>query len=134
MTKEQLEQLKFLSREMVMLEHQISDVQQVICSDTVMGSSVNFPYVYRVIAITGVDMTEYDGKIKRLRKQLDKRKKEVIDLIFSINDYIDSVNDSEIRQLLYLKYVEGLTWGSIAKKLHYADESVPRKKMDRYLK
>ncbi|MEG1186072.1 MAG: hypothetical protein RSD63_10635, partial [Eubacterium sp.] len=51
-----------------------------------------------------------------------------------LNRYIQGVEDSEIRMILSSRYVNGLSWNTIANDLGYADESVPRKRHNRFLK
>ncbi len=43
------------------------------------------------------------------------------------------IEDSEIRRIFTLYYIKGYAWRRVARELGYADESVPRKKHDRYL-
>lgn len=133
MTREQLEQLRFLSKEIHLIEDQIKEIKYEVVSDTVKGSG-GFPYVYHTIPIVGIDIKGHGKKVKRLKDKLLKRKAELINLVCEINEYINGVKDSEIRQIIILRYINGLTWDAIAIHLGYADESVPRKKMDRYLK
>lgn len=46
---------------------------------------------------------------------------------------IKNIKQSDIKRILYLRYLKGLTWKQIAFFTGYHDESVPRKKLDRYL-
>ena len=73
-------------------------------------------------------------KLKRLERKLKLRLDELMDLVDEINEYISNQEDSEIRQILSLRYINGLTWNQVAKHLGYADESVPRKRCNRFLK
>lgn len=134
MDREQLAQLRFLSKEVRLIEEQIRNIKYTVCSDSVKGSTLHFPYIYGSIPIEGINLEEHSKKVKRLKTKLFKRKTELIDLVSNINEYINNIDDSEIRQIIVLKYVNGLTWDSVARYLQYADESVPRKKLDRYFK
>lgn len=134
MDKEQLSQLRYLSKEIELLEEQIKNIDYTMTTDSVKGSDANFPYTYHSITIKGVDIEGYNNKARRLQKRLSRRKHELIDLVNELNNYIDDIEDSEIRQMIVLKYVKNFTWSQIAKHLGYADESVPRKKLDRYFK
>ncbi len=134
MDKEQLSQLKYLKSEIEILKKQISDLDYNITTDSVKGSSPYFPYVERNFLITGLDYQVHDNKLDRLQRKLNRRVEELIDLVEETNNYIDEIKDSEIRQILILKYINNLTWEQIAFSLGYADESVPRKKINRFLK
>ena len=48
--------------------------------------------------------------------------------------YIQGVPDSEMRMILTLRYINGLSFQQIAFSIGYQDESVPRKRHDRFLK
>ena len=131
---EQLEQLQLLSKEIEMLEAQIKSISKTLTSDTVMGSDTNFPYVYRPISIVGVDMVKYGNEAREIRATLTSMKGKAIELVCEIVDFMGTVDDSEMRQIMTLRYVEGYTWQQVANRLDYADESTPRKKMNKYIK
>lgn len=133
MTREELEQLNDLIKEIKMIEDQIKSVNYEVVSDSVTGSSPNFPYIYHSISIVGLDLETHKAKVSRLQKQLEDRRKKVFQALCNINDFLDTVDGSRERQLITLRYIEGYTWGSIATQLNYADESAPRKATERYL-
>lgn len=60
------------------------------------------------------------GYKERIEEYLDRRTKELHKLI----DYIESVEGSLIRQILYLRHVEGIIWESIGEELHYSKAGV----------
>ena len=57
-----------------------------------------------------------------------------VELSREIQDFINSIEESELRRLFTLRYINGYSWQKIAFALGSYDESVPRKKHDRYLK
>lgn len=134
MNKEKLSQLHHLKNEIELLQKQLDNMDYSIVSDSVKGSSISFPYVKHTIIITGADVEEYERKMDRLKRQLARRLDELMDIVDEINEYIRTIDDSEMRQILSLRYVNNLTWQQIAHHLGYQDESVPRKRCDRFLK
>lgn len=48
--------------------------------------------------------------------------------------FIDSVDDSLMRQILQLRYINGLTWQRIAFEIEETDEQYPRRKHNEFLK
>lgn len=139
MTKNDLQQLIPIKKEIESLERQIDrvemSVEHDVVTDSVVGSSPSFPYTQHSVKITGVDIKGYDKKVKMLRARLLKRKEELINQQYEMNKYIESIEDSEIRTILTLRYIEGLSWQQIADKLGVCgDGSTERKKHDRYLK
>ena len=135
MDKDKLSQLKYLSKEIELIEEQIKSIDYTMATDSVKGSDPYFPYTYHSITIKGVDIEDYNNKVKRLENKLYKKKHELIDLVNEIIDYIDDVEDSEIRQILTLRYIKGYTWEQVAIHMGSAgDGSTERKKHDRFLK
>lgn len=51
-----------------------------------------------------------------------------------VRHWIDSVSDSMTRRALRLRYLDGKSWGECARRMGYADESGPRKLVERYMR
>lgn len=114
MTRQQLRQLRFLKNEIKILREQIDSLKAGIVSDVVEGSESEFPYTKRRFTITGADCEEYERKSKRLQRRLQRRVDELMDLLEEINEYIEGIDDSLIRQIISLRHVNGLTWDQVA--------------------
>lgn len=114
MNKEQLKQLKYLKTEIEAIKRQIENLDYTIATDKVRGSSSHFPYVQRSFTITGIDYEEYNRKAERLRRKLNKRIKELMDLVEKTNEFIENIEDSLVRQIISLRYINGLTWEEVA--------------------
>lgn len=52
----------------------------------------------------------------------------------TVRQWIDSVSDSMTRRALRLRYLDGKSWSECARRMGYADESGPRKLVERYLR
>jgi hypothetical protein len=135
MNKEQLSQLKYLKSEIEILKKQISDLDYNITTDSVKGSSPYFPYIERNFLITGLDYQVHDNKLDRLQRKLNRRLEELIDLAEETNDYINDIDDSLVRQIFTLRYINGLEWRQVAASIggNNTADSV-RKIAERYLK
>lgn len=114
MDKKKLSQLRYLNKEIELLKEQIDNLDYNITTDTVKGSDTEYPYISRNIKITGVDIQDYERKAKRLKRKLSRRVEELLDLLEEINEYIESIDDSLIRQIIILRYIKGLTWDQVA--------------------
>lgn len=138
MTKDELEQLLDLRKEIRELDEKVERMQKQRVGktiDKVHTSMKEYPYVYTTKTITGVD-----NKDKKKRKELTeseilllKRRQQAVDAEFKISQYIKSVNDSRIRRIISLKYEEGLSWGKVAAAMN-CDRTYPEKLITKYLK
>ena len=112
MNKDQLRQLRHLKSEIRLLKQQIDNLESEIVTDRVRGSDVEHPYIERTYIIRGL---AYDRrKIKRLKEKLQRRVDDLIDLVVEINEYIETIDDSLLRQIITLRHVNGLTWDQVA--------------------
>jgi hypothetical protein len=130
--KTQLEQLFYLSQEAKMLKRQIDAINKDVVCDSVKGSAINFPFVEHNIVIMGIESCS--RKLTRLRKQYDVKLGEILDCVAELNEEIFKIPDSEMRQIISLRYINNLTWQQVAFSIGEHDESYPRKKCEKYLK
>ena len=112
--KKQLKQLRYLKQEIKMLQRQIDDMDYTIATDSVRGSDREYPYTQRSFTISGIDYEDYNRRIRRLQRQLNRRVEELVDLVEETYKYIDNIDDSLIRQIISLRYINGLTWDQVA--------------------
>lgn len=139
MTKQELSQLRYLGKEIELLKQQIADLERKmkteVISDVVWGSNPEWPYERRRFHIEGIDVWGYEKRLKRLKRKLKRRLEELIEKREKIEEYINSIDDSMIRMILTLRYVNGLSWRQVAKRIGGGNtpDSV-RKCHDRFLK
>lgn len=135
MDRNKLSQVKYLYKEIEILQRQINNLDYDITTDVVKGSDPEFPYINRSVKITGVNIKGYEEELKKLKSRLSKRVSELLKLLDEINDYIESIDDSLIRQVIILKYIEGLTWNQVAAKIGGGTTADSlRMMLNRYLK
>jgi hypothetical protein len=89
-------------------------------TDTVSGSSPDYPYVQHTITISGVTL------------DMAKRKTQLIKIKAEIEVFILSLPNSKMRRIASMKVIEGLSWEGIAARMgpRYSVNSV-RKIWDR---
>lgn len=118
MTRKQLSQLKYLNKEIDLLVEQINDTERLAreCTtvDIVRGSERYFPYRQRHFRIEGIQVDLYERRLNRLKNKLQRRLSEAMDLREELEEYIDTVPDSLVRQILSLRYINGLNWNQVA--------------------
>lgn len=128
MTKKELSQLYYLKKEIRHLEQRIKELETAPtdCTTKITG----LPH--------GTDINDkignYAAQIADLKSLLDLNLKKCFYELNRVNRFISNVQNSEIRLILTLRYTQNLSWKNIAFTMNYQDESVPRKRHDRFLR
>jgi DNA-directed RNA polymerase specialized sigma24 family protein len=136
MDAQRLKQYISLQREIKQLERQISKLRAAkarpgrMVADSVQASSPDWPYTEHTLRIRGWLPGEYvsQDEIETLEAQLRESKRRCQRELWGISRYIESRPDSEERQLLRMRYVEGLSLKEIGEEMH-VDLSVVGKKL-----
>lgn len=129
MTKKELSQLYYLKKEIRQLEQRIKELETAAtgCTAKITG----FPHG------TGINdkIGDYAAQIADLKSLLDLNLKKCFYELNRLDRYIQSVDDSEMRIILTLRYSQGLSWQQIAEIMGtLGDGSTERKKHNRFLK
>lgn len=79
-----------------------------VVRDTVRGSSAEYPYTSHPIAVTGVpaNIRKLDAEEERYRRRVERCEA----LKQEIEDYIDSLEDSQLRQIMHCRFICGHSW------------------------
>lgn len=128
MTKKELSQLFYLNREIEQLNIQKQtledDLRQLkTTTDSVQGSATQIPFQLHSVKVEGIAISDRNKWLKIKAelsdiKILKELKLEQLVYEFSrLNRYIQSIDDSLIRQILELRYAEGLKWNKVAEKV-----------------
>jgi len=132
MTIKYLKQYRSLLREAERLAKRLEELQNRFTHDTVKGSSLRKPYPIQVITVTGAS-----GKSKetfnRLKRALDERMDGVRADIAEIEEFINTVAESDIRQIIDCRFVQGLSWADTTEAIYkHAHKDTARKAIERY--
>ena len=87
------------------------------------------------IRIEGFPSRDYQRRKRTLRKYkqlLADKDDELLDLQVKVEEYIETIDDSYIRQIIRYKYIDGMTWNQIAKNIHTTPDSA-RMALTRFL-
>lgn len=139
MTKEELEQLTDLRKEIKELDGRIERLKSQRAgnvTDKVHASMKEHPYCYTTKTINGVDEKEsikHRMTISESEILLIKRRQQAVKEEYKISQFINSIKDSKIRRIVSLKYEEGHSWKKVAA-LMDMDRTYPEKLLTRYLK
>lgn len=123
MTKDRLKKLRALVKEAEHLQSQYIDAicfpkEQVV--DSYKDYSTGFPHTK---SISGYGDSAYVD----VRQKLYEKQRQIQQEIAFLEDWLDSVEDPELRDILRLQYINGLTQEQIAVELGYARETISRK-------
>lgn len=129
--KNNFEQLSKLRLEKKDLEERLErfDRKPTITIDGVQGSSKEYPYTQHNCKIEGINNKARNQYIKMIRSKDYKIGK----LIKQIEYDLNSIEDTEIRQIIRYKYEDDLNWIQIMHKMGYNSEEKARLKLKRFL-
>lgn len=127
MTKKELSQLYWLNREIEQEKHRLAELEAA-ATDT----SVKITGLPHVGGIS--DKTAIAAQIADCREVIEAKLRLSVVEYNRLNRFIANVDDSQMRQILSLRYVSGLSWQQIAFTIGHHDEQYPRRKHDNFLR
>lgn len=128
MTKKELSQLYYLKKEIKEQQKRLSELEALATSCTAKITGLpNGNGVSDKIANYVTEIADLKNLIaKNLAKCIEEYKK--------LTTFIENIEDSQLRLILTLRYINNFTWQQIAFKLNFCSESIPRKKCKYFLK
>ena len=128
MTKKELSQLYYLKKEIKEQQRRIAELEAAATKCTASVSGI--PTGKGVSDKVG----QYASQIADLKVLLDLNIKKSFYELNRLTRYIENIEDSEMKLIFSLRYIQNMRWHEIARATNYQDESVPRKKHIRFLK
>ena len=129
MAKQSLMGYQKLKREQVHLLRRIEALQKKevpVVMGKVKASSRDFPYLEHRISVQMDEPVESD-RIKRMFRIYRERQEKIGQQMLQIEEFINGIDDTEIRQIFELRFIEGQKQEQIAKVMHLERSSVSRK-------
>lgn len=128
MTKKELSQLYYLNREIEYMQGRIQELECLATSSTQKITGMPF-----VAGISDM-VSKYAAEIADLNGLLDLNLKKCFYELNRLNRYIQSVENTEMRMILSLRYINNLSWEQVAASISscLSGESI-RKAHDRFL-
>lgn len=127
MTKKELSQLYWLNREIEADKRKLEELRLAAVSAT--AKITGLPHVTGVRDKVG----EIAVLIEEQSRLIELKKKQTVIEYNRLMQYINSVDDSLMRQILTLRYVNGLSWQQVAFSIGESDEQYPRRKHNKFL-
>lgn len=112
------EEIKDLRRRIKKLDEEINKL--TIVSDSVKGTRRDG--TIGSIKITGFPYPAYRRKkdlLARRRERLSELETQLLKLTNQVDEYIESIEKSELRIMFRLYYIDNLTWEMVAMKMNY---------------
>ncbi|WP_411679874.1 hypothetical protein [Clostridium thailandense] len=129
MTKQELSQLYYLNREIEQLKNRITELECVATSTS--SRITGMPHASGISDKVG----KYAAEIADLKELLDLNLKKCFYELNRLNRYIESIDNSELRMILSLRYINGLSWEQVAVSISpYASGESVRKAHERFLR
>ena len=128
MTKEDLIQYCDLKKEINYLESKLNKWNSQDCT---VGDVVQNGYKRHAV-VFGYDYNRA-YKLDLLKLKLQERYDKALQMQTEIEAYINTVDKSDIRQILEYRYIENMNWIQIQVIMGYNTESTARMKIDRFL-
>ena len=117
---EQLKQLRYLKGEVILLTQRLERLETEITGNT-------------RCRWRGRATLEYGAQLVALRDALAARRATCMAQLGALHRYIDSIDDSRMRQIMAGRYVDGLSWKEVAARICERDEQYPRRLHNRFL-
>jgi len=127
-TKQELSQLYYLNREIEQIKNRIAELECIATSST--SRITGMPHASGISEKVG----KYAAEIADLKELLDLNLKKCFYELNRLNRYIESIEDSQMRMIMSLRYINGLSWQQVAFSIGEYDEQYPRRKHNAYLK
>lgn len=127
MTKKELSQLYWLNREIEADKRKLEELRLAAVSAT--AKITGLPHVTGVRDKVG----EIAVLIEEQSRLIELKKKQTVIEYNRLMRYINSVDDSLMRQILTLRHVNGLSWQQVAFAIGESDEQYPRRKHNKFL-
>lgn len=128
MTVNDLKRYRKLDAEINALEEEIIELKNNQMVDVVKISDSNFPFTEHSYKICGNNSTILDSITE---KRCEKAELEALKT--EIEQFIDTIADSTMRNVIRYKYIKGYSWQRIAMLTNLTYESTVRMKCKRFL-
>ena len=127
-TKRELSQLYYLSREIERDKRRLKELEALAEGTTQHLTGMPIAPGF------GDKTARYAIEIMELKEIIECNMRRCMIEYNRLIRFISSVEDSQMRQILTLRYVNGMTWLRIATEIGETDESYPRRKHNKFLK
>ena len=127
MTKKELKNLYYLKKEIKEQQKRLEELESLATNCT--AKITGLPNGNGVSDKIG----NYTTEIADLKNLIEKNLEKCIEEHKKLTTFINNIEDSQLRLILTLRYIDHLTWQQIAFEMGCHDEQTPRKKHNKFL-
>jgi len=121
MTEEELKQLYWLRKEIKQIDKKLKKLENMSLINSPITTGLPFGNNKSDI------VANYSCNIADLKSKLKEKKQKYIDDATRVEEFIDNIEDSQIRQIFRFRHIDGLSWDDIAGEMYMARKTVTRK-------
>lgn len=128
MTKERLSKLYYIRKEIKMWENKLRELDLKAQGEAVKVTGMPFTLggTSDKTGLIATQKADIAAKIEAKKIELEAEQS-------TLMEYIMTIDNTYIRQIMYLRHVECCTWNQVARAIGYATADGVRKAHDRYL-
>lgn len=132
MTIQQLNQYRHLVREIPDVKKRIRGYRKELTGfSTVLASQAEPPYTLHSVTVPAPCQNDIQDMIKMMQRRLRRITRQHNE----IEEYIDTISDSQLRRIFQLRFIDGLSWENVTIRIGGGNsEKAVKKKAYRYLK
>lgn len=127
MTKKELSQLYYLSKEIKTKEEQLEQLKAIAESTT--AQLTGMPHA----SVANDKIGKTAAEIADIKALIQLKIQEYWHEYNRLMRYINDIDDSLVRQIMTLRYINGMTWNAVADTIGGNTDDSVRKMHDRYL-
>jgi DNA-directed RNA polymerase specialized sigma24 family protein len=128
MIKNELKNYTHLRIELKIIDDEIKTRKNKQVSDVVRGSSPESPYTAHTIRVNGITTDQADAVLV-----LQQKREAVAERVTAIENYVYNIPDLRTQRMFQLRYLRGLPWAAVARRMGTTPDSV-RMTCKRYIK
>lgn len=136
MTKEFLDKIENTNKELESLNKRLAKIENkelTVVTDSVQGSSSNYPYIKHNCVVEGVEVPKNRNLKHKYRKLIKSKKYKLEKLKVQLEYELNYIEEAEIRDIIRYRYNDNKTWIQIMFLMKYNSEDKARKKLERFL-
>ena len=120
MTKEELKQIYYINKEILMWQKELDRLQ---CKPLVKGQEItDMPFgsgTSDKVADLAIEIVDTKAVIKGMLAEIQIQRRKII-------DYIEGIDDSLLRQVMFLRNVSCMSWNQVANELGKTETCVKK--------